>query len=104
MSFTDTARHWLWGCPLATAASRSDVKVAIPHLRGRWSPTKATLRILEALFMKTKFLAAWRLGAVLIKLVLQVASPRGNGVDPSDFAAPGSNKAAKAAFRSTAVP
>ena len=25
----------------ATAASRSDVNVAMPHLRGRWSPTKA---------------------------------------------------------------
>lgn len=35
MSFTDTARHWLWGCVVPTAASRSKVKVAIPHLRGR---------------------------------------------------------------------
>src|SRR6058998_463681 len=52
MSLTDTARHRLWGCALATAASRSDVNVAMPHLRGKWSPTKAILRTLEALFMK----------------------------------------------------
>src|SRR5712691_3093546 len=47
MSFTDTEKHWLWGCAAATAASRSDVNVAMPHLRGKWSPTNAILRILE---------------------------------------------------------
>src|SRR3970040_1471741 len=52
MSFTDTATHWLWGCALATAASRSDVNVAMPHLRGKWSPTKAILRTLESFFMQ----------------------------------------------------
>ena len=31
MSLTDTARHWLAGCAAATAASRSDVNVAMPH-------------------------------------------------------------------------
>src|ERR1035438_4871083 len=48
MSFTDTEKHWLWGCAAATAASRSDVNVAMPHLRGKWSPTNAILRILES--------------------------------------------------------
>src|SRR5438309_9522246 len=52
MSFTDTEKHWLSGFAAATAASRSDVNVAMPHLRGRWSPTKAILRTLEGLFMK----------------------------------------------------
>src|ERR1035438_1930089 len=52
MSLTDTARHWFWGCALATAASRSDVNVAMPHLRGEWSPTKAILRTLEVSFMR----------------------------------------------------
>src|ERR1035438_8934598 len=63
MSLTDTARHWLWGCALATAASKSDVNVAMPHLRGKWSLTKAILRTLDALFMKAFLccLAAWRL-------------------------------------------
>ena len=28
------------------------MNVAMPHLRGRWSPTKAILRTLEVLFMK----------------------------------------------------
>src|SRR5450759_5891280 len=52
MSLTDTARHWFWGCALATAASRSDVNVAMPHLRGEWSPTKAILRTLEVSSMR----------------------------------------------------
>ena len=52
MSLTDTREHWLWGCAAATAASRSEVNVAMPHLRGRWSPTKAILRTLEVSFMK----------------------------------------------------
>src|SRR5579863_3599771 len=47
MSLTDTAKHWLWGCALWTAASRSVVNVAMPHLRGKWSPTKAILRTLD---------------------------------------------------------
>src|SRR5271170_7062001 len=47
MSFTDTAKQWLWGCAVWTAASRSVVNVAMPHLRGRWSPTKAILRTLD---------------------------------------------------------
>src|ERR1700720_4380878 len=47
MSLTDTARHWLRGCAAATAANKSDVNVAMPHLRGKWSPTKAILRTLE---------------------------------------------------------
>src|SRR5437870_13881401 len=52
MSFTDTEKHWLWGCAAATAASRSDVNVALPHLRGKWSPTNAILRILEPSSMR----------------------------------------------------
>jgi hypothetical protein len=52
MSFTDTEKHWLWGCAAATAASRSDVNVAMPHLRGKWSPTNAILRILESSSMR----------------------------------------------------
>src|ERR1700675_1051886 len=52
MSFTDTEKHWLWGCAAATAESRSDVNVAIPHLRGKWSPTNAILRTLETSFMR----------------------------------------------------
>src|ERR1700677_3206175 len=45
MSLTETHRHWLSGYTLCTADSKSVVKVAMPHLRGRWSPTKAILRI-----------------------------------------------------------
>src|SRR6266851_4553669 len=52
MSFTDTEKHWFWGCAAATAASRSDVNVAMPHLRGKWSPTNAILRILEPSSMR----------------------------------------------------
>src|SRR5260370_39204915 len=52
MSLTDTERHWLWGCAAATAARRSDENVAMPHLRGRWSPTNAILRTLECSFMR----------------------------------------------------
>src|SRR5205823_3329786 len=52
MSLTDTARHWLCGCAATTAASKSDVNVAMPHLRGRWSPTKAILRTLVVSFMR----------------------------------------------------
>src|SRR5713101_3424824 len=55
MSFTDTDKHWLWGCAAATAASRSDVNVAMPHLRGKWSPTNAILRTLECSFMTPSF-------------------------------------------------
>ncbi len=55
MSLTDTEKHWLWGCAVATAASRSDVNVAMPHLRGKWSPTKAILRTLEASFFRHSF-------------------------------------------------
>src|SRR5467141_2302724 len=56
MSFTDTEKHWLWGCAAATAASRSDVNVAMPHLRGKWSPTNAILRTLEPSFMRQSFI------------------------------------------------
>src|SRR5260370_42124082 len=56
MSFTDTEKHWLWGCAAATAASRSDVNVAMPHLRGKWSPTNAILRILEPSSMRQSFI------------------------------------------------
>src|SRR5882724_12666797 len=56
MSFTDTEKHWLWGCAAATAASKSDVKVAMPHLRGKWSPTNAILRTLEPSFMRQSFI------------------------------------------------
>src|SRR5258708_7525474 len=52
MSFTDTEKHWLWGCAAATAASRSDVNVAMPHLRGKWSPINAILRTLEPSSMR----------------------------------------------------
>src|SRR5216683_754228 len=56
MSFTATEKHWLWGCAVATAASRSDVNVAMPHLRGKWSPTNAILRILKSSFMRQSFI------------------------------------------------
>src|SRR5260370_3922077 len=56
MSFTDTDKHWLWGCAAATAASRSDVNVAMPPLRGKWSPTNAILRTLEPSFMRQSFI------------------------------------------------
>src|ERR1700694_3100050 len=55
MSFTDTEKHWLWGCAAATASSRSDVNVAMPHLRGKWSPTNAILRTLEVCCMRYPF-------------------------------------------------
>src|ERR1700692_3434650 len=55
MSLTDTARHWLRGCALWTAASRSDVNVAMPHLRGKWSPTKAILWTLEVSCVRHSF-------------------------------------------------
>ena len=32
------------------------MNVAMPHLRGKWSPTKAILRILELLFMRSPLL------------------------------------------------
>ena len=35
MSLTGTAKHRLWGCRAATAPSRSEVNVAMPHLRGK---------------------------------------------------------------------
>src|SRR5260370_41172789 len=57
MSLTATQKHWLWGCADATAPSRSDVKVAMPHLRGKWSPTKAILRTLECSLMT---LSCWQ--------------------------------------------
>src|SRR5713226_814493 len=56
MSFTDTEKHWFGGCAAATAASRSDVNVAMPHLRGKWSPTNAILRTLEPSFMRQSFI------------------------------------------------
>src|SRR5580658_3222818 len=55
MSFTDTAKHWLWGCAVWTAASRSVVNVAMPHLRGKWSPTKAILRTLDVCCIRYSF-------------------------------------------------
>src|SRR5438034_5123076 len=57
MSLTDTARHRLWGCALATAASRSEVNVAMPHLRGKWSPTKAILRTLDFSCVRYSFVS-----------------------------------------------
>src|SRR5579872_2831846 len=68
MSLTDTARHWLSGCALATAASKSDVNVAIPHLRGKWSPTKAILRILDVSFMCPFRLNSSRPDAAILRL------------------------------------
>src|SRR6516162_1854486 len=56
MSFTDTEKHWLWGFASATAASRSDVNVAMPHLRGKWSPTNAILRTLDPSFIRQSFI------------------------------------------------
>src|SRR5437879_9036055 len=56
MSFTDTEKHWLWGCAAATETSRSDVNVAMPHLRGKWSPTNAISRTLEPSFMRQSFI------------------------------------------------
>src|SRR5215472_18713774 len=55
MSFTDTEKHWLSGFAAATAASRSDVNVAMPHLRGKWSPTNAILRTLNPSFIRQSF-------------------------------------------------
>src|ERR1039458_4819659 len=57
MSFTDTEKHRLWGYAAATAASRSDVNVAMPHLRGKWLPTNAILRTLESSFMRQSFIS-----------------------------------------------
>src|SRR6267143_6416791 len=57
MSFTDTEKHWLWGCAAATAESGSVVNDAMPHLRGKWSPTNAILRILEPSSMKQSFIS-----------------------------------------------
>jgi hypothetical protein len=48
------------GYALATEASRSDVNVAMPHLRGKWSPTNAILRTLEVLFMRHSIAAMCR--------------------------------------------
>src|ERR1700727_1824391 len=45
MSLTETHTQVLSGYTLCTADSRSVVKVAIPHLRGKWSPTNAILCI-----------------------------------------------------------
>src|SRR2546428_11530776 len=98
MSLTDTARHWLRGWPLATAASRWDVNVAMPHLRGKWSPTKAILRTLEVLFNEGIPLLPWRPRRASINLILQVALQTGNGVDPSGFVAPGNNRCGKVSF------
>ena len=39
MSLNETEMHRLWVCAFATAASKSDVNVTIPHLRGKGSPT-----------------------------------------------------------------
>src|SRR6202521_5129400 len=103
MSLTETAKHWLWGCALATAASKSDVNVAMPHLRGKWSPTNAILRTLEVLFMKT-FLYFPGSALPSINLSLPVARQVGNEVDPSGFVAPGNNRLGKAAFLSTSAP
>src|ERR1700689_1245400 len=55
MSFTDTAKHWLWGCAVWTAARRSVVNVAMPHLRGKWSPTKAIFRTLDVCCIRYSF-------------------------------------------------
>src|ERR1700685_3997089 len=55
MSLTETHRHWLCGYALCTADSRSVVKVAMPHLRGRWSPTNAILRIFAVSFKRIPF-------------------------------------------------
>src|SRR5271156_1174380 len=57
MSFTETEKHWLLGCTAATAESKSDVNVAMPHLRGKWSPTNAILRILETSSMRQSFIS-----------------------------------------------
>src|SRR6516162_2720502 len=56
MSFTETEKHWLSGFAAATAASRSDVNVAMPHLRGKWSPTNAILRTLNPSFIRQSFI------------------------------------------------
>src|SRR5580692_9901489 len=55
MSLTDTAKHWLWGCAVWTAARRSVVNVAIPHLRGKWSATNAILRTLDVCCIRYSF-------------------------------------------------
>src|ERR1051326_1007277 len=52
MSLTDTAKQCVWGYTPATAARRSVVKVAMPHLRGKWSPTNAIVRILDVSFIR----------------------------------------------------
>src|ERR1700724_1748353 len=57
MSLTETQRHWLCGYWLWTADSKSVVNVAIPHLRGRWSPTKAILRIFPVSFKRFPLVA-----------------------------------------------
>src|SRR5579863_5529413 len=55
MSFTDTAKQSLCGCAAWTAASRSVVNVAMPHLRGKWSPMNAILRTLEVCCIRYSF-------------------------------------------------
>src|SRR3974390_834617 len=96
MSFTETEKHWLCGFALATAASRSDVNVAIPHLRGKWSPTKAIWRTFESSFMGSTL--ARRTGTVLINPSPSVAPDPANEEDLSGFAAPDSSRAETVAF------
>ena len=45
--------------------SRSDVNVAMPHLRGRWSPTKAILRIFDVSFEWSPLVAMLRTSSII---------------------------------------
>src|SRR5271163_2091112 len=78
MSLTETHRHWLCGYALCTADSRSVVKVAMPHLRGKWSPTKAILRIFAVSFKRIPF-ATMLLDLFRIRLCDALKCVRGEG-------------------------
>src|SRR5213592_2623976 len=51
MSLTGTTKHSVSGFRAETASRRSWVKVAMPHLRGRYVPTNAILRIAVPAFI-----------------------------------------------------
>src|SRR5258708_23117430 len=92
MSLTDTARHWLWGCALLTAASRSDVNVAMPHLRGKWSPTKAILWTLEVSCMRHSFAQHIRKRELNILYAATEPWPHGRAQKAGDRSGAGQNE------------
>lgn len=97
MSLTETEKQWLRGCVFATAASKSDVNVAIPHLRGGWSPTKAIFRTLAVSFI-TLSLRPEAFSTPSINRIPPVALKLENEADPLGFVAPGSSRGQTVAF------